>query len=109
MPEWLIRVNEVCCYKWLGDDCDLEIQIMECRLTYDKIDELGRGELQQGVAQLHGGRAEPHGAEGAEQRGQDRDGLPVAEGDPPVAIVFLVPVTLPYRHDPFTPEGEHDE
>ena len=70
---------------------------------------MGISELQQGGAQLHGGRAEPHGAEGAEQRGQDRDRLSVPEGDPPVAVVLLVPVTLPYWHDPFTPEGEQDE
>ena len=35
-------------------------------LTYDEVDELRRGELKQGVAQLDGGRAEPHGAEGAD-------------------------------------------
>ena len=73
-------------------------------LTYDQVDQLGRGKLQQGVAQLQGGRTEPHGAKGADQRGQDRDGLPVPEGDPPVPIVLLVPVTLPDGHDPGTPE-----
>ena len=95
--------------------CGLEVQVIKiqnclwvlrkCHLTYDEVDELRRGELQQGVAQLHGGRAEPHGAEGADQGGQDGDRLPVPEGDPPVAIVLLVPVTLPDWHDSGTPES----
>ena len=43
-------------------------------LTYDEVDELRRGELEEGVAELDGGRAQPRGAEGAAQRGQDGDG-----------------------------------
>ena len=73
------------------------------RLTNDEVDELRRGKLQEGVAELDGGRAQPHGAEGADEGGQHRQRPPLAEGDPPVARVLLVPVTLPHRHDPCTP------
>ena len=85
----------------------LKNDLKEFSLTYDEVDELGRGELEEGIAELDGGRARPRGAEGADQRGQDGDGPAVgAEGHQPVALVPLVPVALPDRHDPGAAEED---
>ena len=86
----------------------LENDLKEFSLTYDEVDELRRGELEEGVAELYCGRARPRGAEGAEQRGQDGDGAAVgAGGHQPVALVPPVPVALPHRHDPGAAEDRH--
>ena len=87
-------------------DCEIYLTQPKTALTYDEVDELGRGELEEGVAELDGGRARPRGAEGAAQRGQDGDGAAVGGGHQPVALVPPVPVALPHRHDPGAAEED---